>query len=96
VVRLNAFRSLKVCLPYDGPFSCPTCDQMLVVLPAYVQGHLGGALFVSAVPLFLCGLRGFALFFGAVLGWFPVIALDMFLIRTLFPLPSERAGQKTS
>jgi hypothetical protein len=33
------------------------------------------------------GLRGFTLFFGAVLGWFPVIALDMFLIRTLFPTP---------
>jgi hypothetical protein len=29
----------------------------------------------------------FTLFFGAVLGWFPVIALDMFLIRTLFPTP---------
>jgi hypothetical protein len=60
---------------------------MLVVLPAYVQGHFGGALFVSAVALFLCGLRGFTLFFGAVLGWFSVIALDMFLIRTLFPTP---------
>jgi hypothetical protein len=72
---------------YDGPFTCPNCNQSLVVLPVYVMGHFWGALCLSAAILFLCGLRWLALLGGAILVWFPVIALDMFFIRTLFPTP---------
>jgi len=75
---------------YTESFACPKCLHRLKLSRTHRQWLVCRTFLGSVVVLYLCGLRGFGLMLGAVLFWFPMLLIDMILVRPLFPPTLEK------
>jgi len=70
---------------YEQSFVCPSCGQLLTLSQKRILVRAWACFFISALVLYVLGLRGYPLAIGSILGWFPAILVDAILGRTLFP-----------
>jgi DNA-directed RNA polymerase subunit RPC12/RpoP len=71
-------------------FECPSCNEKLRVSAAYRRFLLVGEVLISIALPFLLGIRDVLAFvIGALVAFFPVVAIFTFLMRSIYPARFE-------
>jgi hypothetical protein len=70
---------------YSNSFVCPACGRLLSIPQIYSVLRAYTILMALAVTLYLLGTRGYALLFGALVGWIPALFLDAKIGRAFLP-----------
>ena len=72
-------------IDFSAPFRCPVCQKQLRVPTPYPLLHFWLSFLLAGLVSLAFGFRGYALFFATLVGWVPVLALVMILVRPVLP-----------